>query len=113
MKQLFRRAVAVLLALSLLASIGVFAFAEGEETSADAETTTVSPEQALADAANDASRLAATLFRFLAFLHNMYLLFARINGAEDPYADFFIDEAGIEHIDAYLRNLNFPIPLFN
>ena len=113
MKQLFRRAVAVLLALSLLASVGVFAFAEDDETPADAETTTVSPEQALSDAANDASRLAATLFRFLAFLHNMYLLFARINGSEDPYADFFIDEAGVEHIDAYLRNLNFPVPLFN
>ncbi len=108
MKQFFRRAVAVVLALSLLASVGVFAFAEDEEASSEAGTTAVSPEQALSDAADDASRLAGTLFRFLAFLHNMYLLFARINGAEDPYADFFINEAGVEHIEAYLKNLNFP-----
>ena len=111
MKHLFRRVVAILLTLSLLASVGVFAFAEGEEPAADAGTAEVSPGEALNGAAQDASKLASTLFRFLAFLHNMYLLFARINGAQDPYADFFIDEAGIAHIDAYLRNLNFPIPL--
>ena len=104
--KLFRRAVALVLTLALFMSLGCVAFAE--EPAADAAPASeATVEEALEGAEQEASKLAGTLFRFLAFLHQMYAYFARPNGIEDPYADFFIDEAGIRHIDAYLRTLHF------
>ena len=101
--KLLKRATAVALSLALLLSFTSIAFAD--DAADETPTTEVSIEEALEGAEQEASKLAGTLFRFLAFLHQMYVFFARLNGIEDPYADFFIDEAGIAHIEAYLQNL--------
>ena len=101
--KLLKRATAVALSLALLLSFTSIAFAD--DAADEAPATEVSIEEALEGAEQEASKLAGTLFRFLAFLHQMYVFFARLNGIEDPYADFFIDEAGIAHIEAYLQNL--------